>query len=488
MKKIKLDIMRYISVMLLLAAVHAGARGQIYNTGILHIGSGITLSSMGDFTNTSTADYLNNGFMYISGNIVNDQPSLPAGAGTTFLNGTSPQTLGGAADFSTFSLTMNNALGLTLSRRLGIGDGTAGTLTFLAGTITTGTGSQDVYFHPGSGYTGFDATHHIIGIVTKSGNADFTFPIGDGSHQADIDLTSLSGTADFQVIYAGTPYSTYTTSSPITSVFKKEWWDIQRTAGTATAKVTLKWDDTRNMLNHTDPAHLVVAHFTGGSWQSEGGSSSDPMSSSTGSIGPSGDVATFSPFAIGSTTVTLPIVLSSFTVTGKDCRAALAWHTTTEENAAGFEIQQSINGIDYTELAYMSAKGTASDYALSFAQDTRQAWYRLRMVDLDGKSVYSPVAGLQLDCMQENLEVYPNPSEPGSVMTVRLTSPVGRGNVTLQVFDMTGKMVYSAGVQANDGVNSYTLPTAAWAPGTYIVLFTGNGWKSPYANFLLRRN
>lgn len=474
--------------MLLIVVVHAGARAQIYNTGILHISSGTTLSSMGNFTNTSSADYLNNGSMYISGNIVNDQASLPAGTGVTFLNGTSPQTLGGAADFRTFSLTMNNASGLTLSRRLGIGDGAAGTLTFLAGTITTGTNTQDVYFYPGSGYTGFDATHNIIGFATKSGNSDFTFPIGDGSHQADIDLTALSGTADFQVIYAGTPYSTYTISSPLTSVFKKEWWDIQRIAGSATAKVTLKWDDTRNTLNHTDPTHLTVAHFTGGSWHSEGGSSSDPMSSSTGSVGPSGDVSSFSPFAIGSTTVALPIILSSFTVTGKDCRAALAWHTATEENAAGFEIQQSTNGIDYTELAYMSAKGAPSDYALSVTQDTRQAWYRLRMVDLDGKSVYSTVAGLQLDCMQENLEVYPNPSEPGSVMTVRLTSPVDRGNVTLQVFDMTGKMVYSTGVQVSDGVNNYTLPTSAWAPGAYFVLVTGNGWKSPHANFLLRRN
>jgi len=488
MKKINLDIMRNIFMALLSLAVSTGISAQIYNTGILHIGNGITLSSLGDFTNTVTADYLNNGSMYISGNIVNDQTSLPSGTGTTFLDGTSAQTLGGSADFRTFSLSLNNASGLTLSRRLGIGDGAGGTLSFLAGTITTGTSTQDVYFHPGSSYSGFDATHHIIGFVTKSGNTDFTFPIGDGSHTADVALTSLSGAADFQVIYAGTPYSTYTLSSPLVSVSRKEWWEIAQTSGAATAKVTLKWNDARNPVPHGDPAHLVVAHFTSGSWHSEGGSSPDPMGNAIGSIGPSNDVASFSPFAIGSTTVALPIILSAFTVTGKDCRAVLSWRTATEQNAAGFDIQQSINGIDYTSLAYISAKRSPSDYALNVDQDTRQAWYRLRMVDQDGSSIYSPIAGVSLDCNHEGLEIYPNPPDPGAIVTAKLTSPVNRGTTTLQVFDMNGGAVYSINVQVNEGVNSYALPTAAWAPGAYILQITGNGWKSPYANFLLRRN
>src|SRR6185312_5337756 len=102
----------------------------------------------------------------------------------------------------------------------------------------------------------------------------------------------------------------------------------------ATAKVTLKWDDARNTLNHVDPANLVVAHFTAGAWRTEGGSSGDGMGNSTGSVGPSNAISTFSPFTFGSTTVTLPIILGAFTVTDKDCHALLNWHTMIEDNAA----------------------------------------------------------------------------------------------------------------------------------------------------------
>ena len=78
-----------------------------------------------------------------------------------------------------------NAGGLTLSNRLAIGDGTAGLLTFTTGAITTGTSNEDVYFYPGSTYTGYDSLHGVIGYVTKSGNTDFDFPLITGTHPAD---------------------------------------------------------------------------------------------------------------------------------------------------------------------------------------------------------------------------------------------------------------------------------------------------------------
>jgi type IX secretion system substrate protein len=474
--------MRYLLLTLLTALPGIFANAQFYNAGTYYVSSGTTFTSTGDFTNTAGANYRNDGTAIISGNVNNDQASLPAGAGTTIFNGTSIQTIAGSQPFGGLNVTLNNASGLNLANRLFVGDGTSGTLTFTSGLITAGTSTRDVYFYPGSAYTGFDASHHIIGYTTKSGNTDFTFPIGDGTHTADLDLTGLSAAGDFQVVYNGTGYGTYNANAPITTngVFNKEWWDIHQTAGAATAMVTLKWNDARNTLNHSDPGNLLVAHFTGGAWQSEGGSSSNSAGSSTGSVGPSNPVSTFSPFTFGSSTVALPIVLASFTVINKDCQASLSWSTGEEENASGFEIQQSTDGTSFTNVVFVKANGFPSTYNDLITQTAPNTFYRIRLVDLDGSFVYSPVASLQLTCLTgaENLSVYPNPVVSGIDMTVKYTVPSAKGEAQVQIFDMTGKRVYSEAVQVNAGTNTYSISGNTLAQGAYTIFIIGDGWKS----------
>ena len=472
----------YFTLFCLLSLVCAGTQAQVYNTGILYIGNGSTLYSLGDFTNITGASYKNDGSVYITGNISNDQSSLPAGEGTTYFNGATAQTLGGSASFRSFNVTLNNAAGLTLSNRLAIGDGTGGTLTFTSGLIHAGGTAQDVYFYPGSAYTGFDATHHIIGYTTKSGSTNFTFPIGNGVNKADLDLSSLSASADFQVLYTGSGYGTYNTNLSLApgGVFNKEWWDIHLTSGAATAKVSLKWDDAREVLNHSAPASLVIAHFTGGAWQSEGGPSGDAAGSSTGTVGPGNSISTFSPFTFGSTTTPLPILLNYFTGTEKDCQAYLEWSTALEQNASGFEIQQSTDGISFTTVDFVRAKGAPSVYQLSVPQYVQQAAYRIKEEDLDGSSVYSTVIFVRLDCIAnaETLTIYPNPVSSGGNIDLRFVVPAAKGEAQVQVYDMVGRMIYSRMVQVNSGLNLYTIPSVSLTKGIYTLFVTGDGWRT----------
>ncbi len=458
------------------------AGAQVYNTGILYVGNGNTLYSSGDFTNIAGSNYKNDGSLYISGNASNDQVALPAGAGTTYFNGITAQTLSGAAPFRCFNVVLNNPAGLTLGNRLAIGDGTGGTLSFTAGLIRAGGNTQDVYFYPGSGYAGYDAGHHIIGYTTKSGNTNFTFPIGDGANKTDLDLTSLSASADFQVLYTGAGYGTYNTNVSLVAggVFNKEWWDIHLTSGAATAKVSLKWNDARESLNHSAPASLVVAHFTGGAWQSEGGASGDAAGSSTGTVGPGNSISTFSPFTFGSTITPLPILMNSFTGIEKDCQAYLEWSTALEQNADGFEIQQSVNGIDYATVDFVKAKGVPSGYAVSVPQTVQQAFYRIKQEDLDGSFSYSIIVSVKLNCAAngETLAVYPNPVQTGGSIELRYIVPAAKGEAQLQIFDMTGRVVYNRIVPVNSGLNLYTIPSFSLSKGIYTLFVTGEGWRT----------
>ena len=403
--------------------------------------------------------------------------------GTTVFNGTVAQTLSGSAPFRCLNITLNNAAGLTLSDRLAIGDGTNGLLTFTAGRITAGSNSQDVYFYPGSNYVGYDATHHVIGYTTKSGNTNFAFPIGDGTNMAEVDLSALSGAGDFQILYTGTSgYGTYPVTPPLVAagVFTHEWWDVHQTAGAATAKVSLKWSDTRKLLNHSNPSSLVVAHFTAGSWHSEGGTSANLSGSPTGTVGPSNSIGTFSPFTFGSTSTPLPILLSSFTVANKNCGADLSWTTDLEENAAGFDIEQSTDGVSYTTVSYVKANGEPSNYSITLPQVIATSFYRIRLVDLDGNSVYSQVAELTLNCIPnaESLSVYPNPLTSRTQMVVKFVVPASRGAAQLYIYDMEGKRVHAEVVQVQSGANIWYIPEGALSQGIYTVFLVGDGWKS----------
>jgi hypothetical protein len=479
--------MRHHLLFLLIAFACIRANAQLYNNGTLYVGTGNTLFVNGSFTNNSGGGWQNNGTTYVSGNVTNNQSSVPAGSGTVVFNGTTPQTISGSAPYRSLNVTLNNEAGLILSNRLSIGDGTGGLLTFSAGAITSPVSTQDVYFYPGSGYTGYSATNQIIGFATKSGSTDFDFPIGDGSHQADIVMSGLSGAADFQALYTGTGFGSNVVTPPLITngVFQQEWWDLEQTTGTASAHISLKWNDSRKTLNHTDPSALVVAHFSGGVWNSVGGTSSNLAGSSTGMVGPSGAVSSFSPFTFGSTATPLPITLGTFTAEDVNCQAYLTWNTTMELNASSFDVQQSADAVNFVTVANIRADDTAATYHTTVGQQTRQAFYRLRIVDIDGTATYSGIDGLTLSCLPQaqRLSVYPNPLVSAVNLTAHLYTPDAKGQAQIQVIDGSGRRVYAMPVAVNSGDNLYSLPTAGLAQGIYNIVVLGDGWRSDVISF-----
>jgi hypothetical protein len=474
--------MKRLLLYLMIALSCTAATAQFYNNGTFYVGNSGVLFINSSYTNTAAADYQNDGTVYITGNLANSQASMAAGTGRTYFNGLSTQTLSGAQPFRNLNINIDNETGLILGNRLAVGNGTAGLLTFTAGAITTGTSTEDVYFYPGSSYTGFDSLHGVIGYVTKSGNTDFDFPLITGTHPADLELTGLTGDADFQVLYTGSGYGQYNTDGSLVpgGVFTAEWWNVARNAGTAAAQVTLKWDDARKPLLHSEPGDLVVAHFTGGSWTDAGGTSTSPANSGVGAVGPSNSLSSFSPFTFGSTGLPLPIILSNFTVTDENCKAFVSWTTSLEQNAVSFDIEQSADAISFNTVGNVRANDIPSTYHATVLQSTQQAYYRLRLNNLDGSVVYSNIDELTLGCLTgaDRLSIYPNPLPAGGMAMVNLTTSVNRGPVNLQVYDAQGRKVYSAMVSVTSGLNQFNIPARGLAQGIYSVILVGNDWKS----------
>ena len=141
----------------------------------------------------------------------------------------------------------------------------------------------------------------------------------------------------------------------------------------------------------------------------------------------------------------LPVELSSFvsTVSGRD--VTLNWSTATETNNSGFDIERSSANETWTKVGNVSGNGTTtSPQSYTFADRSLAAGtysYRLKQIDFNGNFEYFELTNDVNIGVPNNFDLsqnYPNPFNPTTKINFDL--PVD-GNVSLKIFDMSGKEV-----------------------------------------------
>ncbi|MCK7520944.1 MAG: hypothetical protein MZV64_26235 [Ignavibacteriales bacterium] len=93
----------------------------------------------------------------------------------------------------------------------------------------------------------------------------------------------------------------------------------------------------------------------------------------------------------------VPVELTSFTAEAEaEGVDALKWTTASELNNHGFEVERSLNGIEFYTVAFIqgSRYGTTETKEYSYTDDVDYKggeifFYRLKQVDLDGRVNYS---------------------------------------------------------------------------------------------------
>lgn len=117
----------------------------------------------------------------------------------------------------------------------------------------------------------------------------------------------------------------------------------------------------------------------------------------------------------------LPVVLSSFTAKKTGNQVLLNWITDMEKNVSHFVIEKSLNGKDFTDAGLLFTEGDSDvrkEY--NFKNELRNitsalVYYRLKIVDLDGKYKQSTVRLIRVteDNAAKSVAIYPNPAVSG---------------------------------------------------------------------------
>ena len=340
-------------VLLVLFCFYTNAQQAVTNNGNLQIHAGASLSGSGKFTNTSSGVLVNNGDLYFKDTIANSQSSMAVGTGTLYLNGTSMQAVVGTQPFKTFNLVSNNAAGILLNDNLSV----SGAHTFVSGIITSSVTPNYLVYEAGSSYSGDGDGRHVNGWVKKIGSTDFVFPVGNGTVERTVALSSLSGSSEFNAKYfATTPFTTQL-QSPIYEVDPAEYWNINRVSG-GSASVTLNWDYSKVYFPNWIIPDIRVAGYNGTLWINNGGTASG-TAATTGTI-TSASVSSFNLFTFGSQSYILPLNLISFTAKRQDNFTQLAWTTVNEFNVRRFVAERSDDNLHFYAIGELPARNTGN--------------------------------------------------------------------------------------------------------------------------------
>lgn len=468
---------------------YTGPSADLALAGSLNIASGAvfgitgitTLDINGSFSVGTTLDLSGLSSMNVAGDFTNNGTFSPPP--TVTLDGTSAQIVSGSSatafgilevnntDAGSADVTLNSSI--TISNYMDFQDGIvvigSGGLTFNDNAVVRYDGVAETTPTGGSN----DGSSFVSGPVTKIGDDDFVFPVGDGSRYARLGIQPQTGAATDQYtgqyLFSASSTVSGTKAGNIKRVSGLEHWDLTRDNGFTSVIPTLFYDGTSEV---DVPASLLVAHYTGSEWEDLGNGS---VSSST--VTAASAMTSFSDLTLATSNDAanpLPVEMLYFVADVDRQSVELEWSTASELNNDYFEIQRSFDGQTFEVLAEVQGNGTTDEIQVYNYQDKFPIpgvqYYRLRQVDFDGAFEFSEIVAVEYAPNGElfKASLYPNPSI-GKEVTIELQTNDFTAPVKIEVMDLAGRLLISESFDISAHSNQILLDASHLKTGTYLI-------------------
>jgi len=171
----------------------------------------------------------------------------------------------------------------------------------------------------------------------------------------------------------------------------------------------------------------------------------------------------------------LPLQLTNFTAVNHFKINELDWQTAQEINTAYFDVEHSIDAHNFNTIGTVQAAGNSSaplSYKFIDAQHLLGInYYRLKMVDKDGRYSYSIIRAVKNSASDFSAMLYPNPV--GNASSIQVNSDKAQ-HVTVEVIGVNGKVFSTTQLSVDKGITTQKINTTRLAPGTYMLRFKTN--------------
>lgn len=316
-----------------------------------------------------------------------------------------------------------------------------------------------------TGVTNYNSTRYVQSngtgtlCINVADNAATLFPVGNSAYNP-VSVENKTGSADvFCARVLDELYVNGSGGTAVTASRVKRTWDITKDNPNAGAGVNFIFNwNAGETVSLTTPA---LFHY-GSSWVKQ---TAGTTSYTSNSLTYTGYTGTFSPFGIADINAILPVTWLSFNVQQQNDQALLSWTTATELNNKDFVVEHSVNGKDWESVGVV--KGAVNsiiqkNYSYLHSQPAEgMNYYRIRQVDLDGRSSFSAVKTIQFE-IKPALIVYPNPVA-GGVLHVRVAKPG-----VLKLYSNNGQLILNKQLAA---AGKYSFHLNNLAKGIYRLAF-----------------
>jgi len=170
----------------------------------------------------------------------------------------------------------------------------------------------------------------------------------------------------------------------------------------------------------------------------------------------------------------LPVKFESFDATLQGDKVLVAWVTAQEQNASHFDVQRSTDGVNFTTIGTVQAKGNSSSRtSYSFTDNdvpNGVSYYRLIQMDLDNKGLYTKAIPIRNESRSKAFSVWPNPVADKLNITLTQSQPE---KLQVRVLDMNGRTMQQTAFNTVRGVNQLSINLGGLPRGVYNVYVTG---------------
>ncbi len=164
-------------------------------------------------------------------------------------------------------------------------------------------------------------------------------------------------------------------------------------------------------------------------------------------------------------TGTLGVKITGFTAWKNNKEIILNWKTSSEINNRGFEIQKSVEGINWNKIGFVNGSINSSVEKTYQFTDVNplsgKNFYRLLQLDIDNKATYSPVVSVKF--LQQG--VYTISNNPGNgLYHLHIESTIEKINYS--IIDANGRKIIS---KVNNGTQDQIIDITNYSSGIYLL-------------------
>jgi hypothetical protein len=176
----------------------------------------------------------------------------------------------------------------------------------------------------------------------------------------------------------------------------------------------------------------------------------------------------------------LEATIKYFTVWKNKEENILNWVSLKEDGNAFFEVQRSIDGNYFTTIDRVNGQinsTTEKSYQVTDASPPPACYYRLKLVDINGKSTYSKVVRVDRRSGADFKIKFNN------IVTNQLSIQVGdlkQEKVSIKIIDASGREEYKQSTMIINNGNNILINTSGLSGGLHYIIFSTSDYKQAF--------